>query len=146
MDSTLLICIAVVALAGVAAWLFFTWYHADDEPVFARDNGNRVTFKIVLQSALRDLAEITRPLWLRAWLNAPFIAVMALDAVSLLQESLRNAIFGNTMGGLALVALNLLARYGATAAHAPIAPSSPVDGYKALTPQPFARAEYAPRP
>lgn len=111
----------ILAVLLLGAWLFVTWYHADDQPVFGPNATGRVTFKTVVKNALHDLIEITRPVWMRVWLNAPFAAVMAVDAVSLMQEDLRNAIFGNFYGGIALVALNLLARYGSTAAHPPVA-------------------------
>jgi hypothetical protein len=111
-----------LVVCALAAWLVCTWYFADDTPLLAPNQAGRVTFKAVLKNALHDLSELTRPIWLRVWLNAPTFAVIAVDAVSLLQEELRAALFGNFWGGLALVLLNLVARYGATPAHAPIAP------------------------
>lgn len=115
------IVLLLAASVAIVAWLVLTWYHADSEPVFGPASRERISFKTVVKNAFHDIVEITRPLWLRLWLNAPFAAVVVLDAVALLQEPLRTALVGNFYGGLAFVALNLIARYGSTPAHPPVA-------------------------
>lgn len=113
--------ILAIGFTVVFGWLFATWYFADDEPMFGRGSTTRVTFKNVLANAVFDIVELLRPIWLRVWLNLPFVAVIALDAVALMQPDMREAIVGNHWGGIALVVLNLVARYGSTPAHAPVA-------------------------
>ena len=116
------VALIAIGLALGAGWLFAAWYYADPTPVLASGNEpGRVTFFLLLQRIFRGVGALTRPLWMRAWLNLPFGAVMAVDAVSMMQPELREAIFGNLYGGLALIALNLVARYGSTGAHAPVA-------------------------
>lgn len=120
MTHIVLTAAAAFALIALGVWLFLTWYFADQQPMLGPAHAGRVTFKQVVQGVLRDIADTTRPLWMRVWLNAPFVAIMALDAVSLMQEPMRNAILGNAWGAGAFIALNLIARYGSTAAHAPV--------------------------
>lgn len=79
------IIIIALAAAAVFAWLACTWYFADAEPVFGKGTPQRVTFKNVIVNALRDVADITRPLWERLWLNAPFVAVVAAQGVILME-------------------------------------------------------------
>lgn len=112
----------LVAAAVGVVWLLCTWWFADDTPAFGPNDGSRrVTFVDVIQNTLRDVSKITRPLWMRAWLNLPFVAVMGVDAVSMLQPEAQQAIWHNPYTATALIILNLVARYGSTAAHAPIA-------------------------
>lgn len=121
MIRSMVIFLLLLAAAALLVWLFLTWYHADDEPVFGPASRERVTFKTVVRNALHDLQEITRPAWMRLWLNAPFVATMTLDAVTMLHPDLRQALFvDNWIGGGALILLTLLARYGSTPAHAPV--------------------------
>lgn len=116
--------VGALACAGVAiaGWAVSTWYFRDDTPLFAPWTPGRVTFVEVLQGFFRDVAEIARPVWTRLWLNLPFVAVMAVDAVAMMTPELRHSLFLDApIGGAALVVLTLLARYGSTPAHPPIA-------------------------
>lgn len=117
--------LGLIAVAGVVilGWLFATWWFADDQPAFAPggDRSGRVTFVTVVKNALHDLIQITRPTWMRVWLNLPFCAVMGVDAVSMLQPDAQQAIWHNPYTATALIVLNLVARYGSTPAHAPVA-------------------------
>lgn len=114
------ITLALIVASALAGVLGCAWYYADDEPVMGPDTPERVTFFKLLQRIFRGIGAITRPIWIRVWLNLPFGAVIAVDGVAMLTPELREAIFGNVYGALALVALNLVARYGSTPAHAPV--------------------------
>lgn len=115
----------LLAAAAVFAWLVATWYFADDEPLFGHASAERITFKQVICNVFCDIAEVTRPAWMWLWLNAPFAAQVAANGVILMDETLRTTVFGHFWGAVALVAANLLARYGSTAAHAPIPRRAP---------------------
>lgn len=122
-DKLGLIGLAIVGVVVVVGWLVATWYYRDNTPVFAPDNTpGRVTFKQVVVDALHDIAALTRPVWMRLWLNLQFVAVIAVDAVALATPQLREALFiDSPIGGAVLVVLTLVARYGSTPAHPPIA-------------------------
>lgn len=51
----------LLILAALAVWLVATWYFADDEPALGPASDKRVTFKKVVQNAVRDVREICAP-------------------------------------------------------------------------------------
>lgn len=142
MTKTLLSLVAVAALAGLATflinsfgfvaaiavgvvavigWAVAAWYYADDTPMLApRNTPGRVTFLQIVQDFFRDLVATTRPIWLRLWLNIQFVAVLGVDAVALATPEMRDTIMSSPWFAVAFVALNLIARYGSTPAHAPV--------------------------
>lgn len=115
--------LAGVVVVAAIGWAVASWYFADETPLFApKTTAGRVTFVAVIQGFFRDCSEIARPVWMRVWLNAPVAAVVVLDGVSLMQDDMRSAIMANPYMAGAIIGLNLIARYGSTPAHAPVAP------------------------
>lgn len=110
-----------LAIAAIAGWLVATWYFRDNEPLFGPATPNRVTFKQVVVDALHDAAALTKPIWMRLWLNIPFAAVVAANGVVLMDDQMRAAVFGDFWGGIVMVGAALLIRYGSTPAHPPVA-------------------------
>lgn len=95
------------------AWLIATWYCADPGKVLGPPQHGRVTFKMVLQGAFRDLADLAAPVVRQAqafwvWSGQTIgVAVISLDAYVVQTPELKAAILATPFGLAALLALNL---------------------------------------
>jgi len=109
MDDLHLTLLALFA-AGVFVWLVLTWYFADDEPLFGSHSSRRVTFKAVVQGAMRDLRDVLKLDAAWRWLvtNACSLAVVLSGMVSLADPVLRQAVLTATWQGVPIGALALL--------------------------------------
>lgn len=101
-------------LAALVIWAFLTWWNADEH----------ITFKLVVQNALRDIREIIHPLASgaachvkRLWAfvgpritNLPTLAVIALDLYATMTPEMRDLIASDHRAAAVLLALNLVAR------------------------------------
>ena len=107
----LILILVLIAAALIAAWLFLTWYHADDEPVFAPASHRRVLFKTVLEGALRDVRDVLQLDVAAKWLvtNTLALAVFASGLLSMAEPTLRQAILNTTWDGVPIGALAMLA-------------------------------------
>lgn len=111
MIHTALLVLAI--FAGLAlAWLIATWYFADDEDVFApKGSMKRVTFKQVVQSALKDVREVLNLDLIVNWImtNAVAVGVFGYGLIQIADPVLRASILGATWQGIPVGALALLA-------------------------------------
>ena len=101
--SPLTAIVLALIFAGVA-WLVFTWYFADDEPLFGGSSENRVTFKQVLAGAITDARELFDRVT-----NMVGVALISLDAVIVSTPELKAAVLASPYGLPAILALNLVA-------------------------------------
>lgn len=138
--------LAIVAVV-LLAWLIATWYHADDHSVFAAPKPGRVTFKQVVQNALRDARETAAPFfgWCRRlWLfwgprltNTVAAAVLALDGLIASTPDIKAAIMHSPYGLFVMLGVNLLVTL------APRTAPDRIPGPPALAMGPGALAELA---
>lgn len=116
----MLIQILLAAALLVLAWLVVTWFFADDEKVLGPASVKRVTFKQVVQAALRDVWEVFNlgALCRTISANAVALAVLLAGMVNFIDERLRTAILHATwdiagvpvpIGGVALAFILWLA-------------------------------------
>lgn len=114
----LILILLVVGFFLVLGWLVATWYHADDHPVLAPAKEGRVTFKAVVQNALRDVRETAAPFfgWARRlWLfwgprvtNTVGVAILSLDGLIASTPELKAAIMASPYGLPIILGVNLL--------------------------------------
>ncbi|MDX2277707.1 MAG: hypothetical protein NW206_19830 [Hyphomonadaceae bacterium] len=100
----------ILAAAAVGFWLFATWFTADDQPVLGPALPGRVTFKDVLQGAMRDTRDLLKLDLICRWLitNATALGVFLSTLVSLADPVLRTAILTANWNGIPVGALALL--------------------------------------
>lgn len=103
----------------VLGWLVATWYFADDQPALGPQTSGRITFKQVVQNALRDVRDIVTPtfrllghLGRIGWHNAALAAVGLLDVYAGLAPELRDIVAHDPRMWAVMALLNLVARFG----------------------------------
>lgn len=100
---------ALLALAALG-WAVATWWNADEQAAFGKALPGRVTFKAVLQGALRDVRDLFKLDVAFAWLktNAIALAVLAYGMISVADPMLRDAILRANWHGIPVGALSLM--------------------------------------
>lgn len=125
-----------LSAAALIAWLVLTWWNTPES----------VTFKAVVQRALRDVADVFEPVAAilacagkRAWIffgprltNLPTLAVIALDVYAVLTPDLREVIVADHWGAAALLALNISARLSPQRAPDRLPPAGPLVNNQAI--------------